>query len=220
VTDTEPKPPADLLIVDVESTSLVDPWLPHGRRVWEIGALLVDGATLAERDALHVVISDVSLADASDESLRLGRFHERHIRGGGHIPPTAVYWDERRAAAALAALARSATVGPPWIQGANVGFDEQSLKEMLWRHRLVDGTQDCWPWYHHNDDLLAYAAGACGLRPPWGTSSIAEAVGVPREAAGLAHEALADARWCLLVLRALAERGSDLTAVMDAVTAS
>jgi hypothetical protein len=207
------KPLATITFADLETTSVARPWARHGRRAWEIALIRYEPNGATQR--LHIVVSDVDLADSSDESLEKGGFSRRHPRGGGAVPLGARYMPEQVAALAVAAF----TAGT-WLCGANRPFDEETLADMLVRHRVVDPLDGLnpFPWDYHDFDVESYAAGRLGLAPPWSSFRLAGALGVPRDAAGEPHSAMADAEWCVLVWEALHRAGpDDVMALADAV---
>jgi hypothetical protein len=195
-TPTAPPPDADICFIDTETTGLARPWLPHGRRMWEFAGIRLEAA-IGATFRLHLVIADVSIADATPEALDIGGYFERHPNGGGQVPIGARYVTEDQAARLIAEFTRGA-----WLSGSNVPFDEENLAALLVRRKVIDpyaAGPTPFPWHHHTYDVLAYAAGYLGLRPPWSSRSIAEVVGIPRDAAGKAHAAMPDAEWCLFV---------------------
>lgn len=210
---TEPTAP-DLTFTDTETTSLVPPWTPHGRRVWEVGMIRRTPAGACSR--MHLLIRDIHLGDANAQSLEVGGFHQRHPAGGGTRPAGARLVTEAQAAHLVAEF----TAGS-WLAAANANFDLAGLEEMLVRRRVVDPLTPGptpFPWHHHSVDVLSWAAGVLGcLQPPWSTRRLAVAAGVPRDAAGPVHTAMADAEWCVLLWEALLARPGDTMALVDAV---
>lgn len=206
-----PPPDAPVCFIDTETTSLVRPWTPHGRRVWEFAGIRYDPAA-PDVQRLHIIIADVSMRDYSQQALDMNGWYERHPNGGGRVPVGALYRSEAEAAALIADFTRGT-----WLCASNWHFDEDNLFEMLVRHRIIDPRVEATcPWDYHEFDIESYVAGNLWLRPPWNTRTLADAVGVPRDATGAAHSAMPDADWCFLVYRHIhdSERSS-LTALMD-----
>jgi hypothetical protein len=190
----------DVAIVDTETTGLRRPWLPGGRRTWEVAVIrqTEDGELV---DAVWLQITDVDLSDADPKSLAIGRFFDRWsgwegtrvevpaVRLGGHqVRLRGV--EEAEAAPVIERLTRDAV-----IAASNPGFDVDNFAELLWRNgQPADG------WWHHPLDVPNLAHGWLrGMQPgtwtdpSYSTRKLSEAVGVPEPADR--HSAWADAVW-------------------------
>jgi hypothetical protein len=132
---------------------------------------------------------DVDLSRASSDSLRINRYYERLW--------TRKSWTEKTDVGAR--IVAELTAGRT-LAGNNVAFDARILAGWLRRHG------QCPSWDYRLLEVVDYAAGALGLVPPWGSRTVAEALGVPLPGGDEAHTALADARWARRVFEAARAR--------------
>jgi hypothetical protein len=143
---------------DTETTSLIDPHLPGGRRVWESAIIRLSPDRLTCQ-ASWLQIIDVDLSDADPDSLAIGRFEERWSDVEG---PRGVFGQlgqlgevellgvtEAQAADIIDELTKDGAV----IAGSNPGFDQASYADLLRRHGREPS------WYHHPRDIPNVAHG-------------------------------------------------------------
>lgn len=170
-----------LVFLDIEATALD----VFSARPWEI-AMIERWPGGSERHTL-ILVADVDLADADPESLRIGRFEERHGPSSpGHwlSEEMAALWVSRR-------MEKGCTV-----VGSNVaGYDLPILASMLGRHGHPAG------WHHHPIDLVTWTQ-AKEASSSFDTVSLTAdsyslslLAGAEPPAAGAAHTAMGDARW-------------------------
>ena len=176
-----------LIFLDIEATSLDI----FTARPWEI-AMIERWPDGAERRTL-IMISDVDTSRASQRSLEVGRFEERHFPDGRArwLPEElAALWVARR-------TATDQRLGRPVVVGSNVaGYDLPILAGMLARHGYMQ------EWHHHPIDLVTWTQ-AREAHSPFGTVSLrdhgsydlSELAGTPRPATAVAHTAMGDALW-------------------------
>lgn len=214
----------DVTYCDTETTSLRDPHLPTGRRVWEVALVRVpeDGSRPL---AAWLQITDVDLAHADPEALRIGRFTERFIletgdgaTGFGPLgrvvtrpwgdPRPVELWGctEANAGETIAYLTAGAV-----IAGSNPIFDMASFADLLRRHGQLGMAEEP-RWYHHPRDVPNWASGWLRARhdfdlgpdspqrdgwsgASYSTRVISEAAGVPEPADR--HSAWADVLWMM-----------------------
>lgn len=176
-----------LVFLDIEATSL-DIFVA---RPWEI-AMIERWPNGAERRT-WIMISNVDTSRASERSLEVGRFAERHRPDGRSrwlSEEMAALWVARR-------LCEDHVLGRPMVVGSNVaGYDLPVLAAMLGRHGFVP------EWYHHPVDLVTWTQ-AREAQSPFGTVSLrrdgsydlSSLAGVPSPAVEVAHTAMGDAMW-------------------------
>ncbi len=175
---TTTQQPVRLVFVDIETTSLD----PDSGEIWEVGFVVRDGI---EGDWEHVALLDVTLQRADPISLSIGRFHERHHQGNrGHKPDPETVYSPADFARVFSDISHGAH-----LVGNVVSFDEERLRRLLRRHGIVPS------WNYHLVDVEAMIAGKLGIEPPWKSTRLAEALGVPVLGPDKAHMALEDARW-------------------------
>lgn len=190
-------------IVDTETTSLIDPHLPEGRRTWDLAMVQIAPLTGAVLGAAWYQFTDVDLTHANEESLRIGDFAERYsgdygdLGALGELPgrdyrPTPLWGCQE--AAAIDTI-RRLTDGAI-IAGSNPAFDMANLADLLRRHRAEPG------WYHHPRDIPNVAHGWLSAQRPlrwtegsYSTRVLSEACGVPEPTDR--HTAWGDVVWML-----------------------
>lgn len=149
--------------------------------------------------ATELMVSDVDLEDASERSLEVARFAERHAPGG-----RARWYEERIVALHVARrLTEEKGLGRPVVVGSNVaGYDLPVLTAMLARHARFITRHGAVPaWHHHPIDLVTWTqareAGSpfatVGLRQ--GSYELSQIAGAQPPAPEVAHTALGDALW-------------------------
>ena len=145
-----------LVFLDIEATHL-DIFVA---RPWEV-AMIERWPNGAERRTL-IMISDVDTSRASQRSLEVGRFEERHFPDGRArwlSEEMAALWVARR-------LCEDRVLGRPMVVGSNVaGYDLPILAAMLDRHGYVP------EWHHHPIDLVTWTQ-AREAHSPFATVSL------------------------------------------------
>ena len=176
-----------LVFLDIEATHL-DTLIA---RPWEIA--MIERWPSGKERRTWIMIADVDTEHASERSLEVGRFAERHVNDGRSrwlSEEMAALWVARR-------LCEDHVLGRPMVVGSNVaGYDLPILAAMLDRHRYEP------EWYHHPIDLVTWTQ-AREAQSPFGTVSLrkdgsyglSELAGVPRPVSELAHTAMGDAQW-------------------------
>lgn len=182
--------------------------LHHTGQLWEFAAILRDPG-MADRD-VWVMVEDVDLAEADPQSLRIGRFYERHPRYVGRdraLPRGMELLPEEKAAVRLEQITRDRV-----IVGNVPSSDVQIGKATLWRNSLV------WAAHYQPVDVEVLAAGylrgidAVGtsaaawprgrrpddvellLTPPYDTDELEFELGMDAVDEDQRHTALGDAR--------------------------
>lgn len=175
---------ADLLFVDVETTSLERPSSPTPGEVWEVAAvrLLEDGCS----EALQWFLP-VSLEHADPKSLEIGRFHERYPPEASDVSDVLDFVGE------FTDLAQ----GAHWV-GNVPSFDEERIAAIF----HANGHTGRFPWHYHLVDIEAVIAGLTAIRPPWDSEVLGRAIDVdPGDFER--HTAMGDVEWCMAQWRAL-----------------
>lgn len=181
-----------IAFVDTETTGLN----PDTHEVWELAIIkrVPTGDRSTDVEVVYQIRPDLVLAD--DKALEIGRFHDRFrappptkcaIVDGENVEPISV--DSLRYQ--VSRLLQGAT-----MVGSNPAFDATFIRKLLGRPATV-------PWNYRTMDVATLAAGfLVGRGTPHWTRSLplssrlmSEAVGVAPPPPGVAHAALADARW-------------------------
>lgn len=207
-------PPADvpLVFLDTETTHLDR----RKRRIWDIAVIRHDPD--GGREQFTALVDDVDLTDASEESLNVGHFYQRHPahrrRPAGGEPqdayPTLIALPEAQIAPIVAELTRDAH-----LVGICPSFDEHSLFEMLDRHGLITDPNGEAPWHYHLIDAATLACGLLGQQPAYTSRQLSDRVGV-HPGLFAEHTAIGDALWAealyLQVMRARPRMEANLAA--------
>lgn len=156
-----------LAFVDTETTGL-----EYDRHhIWEV-AILID-----DQEWVHQIHTPPGAAlTATPEALQIGHFYERFGKDGSPM-------DRERAALAIATQLAGAT-----LVGSNPEFDARFLDRFLRENHQAPA------WNYRMIDVVTLAAGRLGIRPPFSSTQISEAMGVQVDES-LRHTALGDARW-------------------------
>lgn len=177
-----------LCFVGTATTCATPPWLPGGRRIWEIGLIRreLDGT---ERTS-HVFIrrADVSMRNVPREhlerALAAGDYDKRYPEAAG-LPMDDVYTGEQ------AARIVAAVTEDTYLVAVNPDFHAKSFIHLLHTYGLWNRMNP--PWHRHIVDVRTEIGGALGL--PLNrrrVSDLAAAIGVDLDGY-VEHQALGDA---------------------------
>ncbi|WP_327230831.1 hypothetical protein [Streptomyces murinus] len=156
---------------------------------WEVAVILrteIDGRA-TDREFVWQFAIDETAADP--KSLRIGRYHERHLVdpewGAAWTGPGPVIPCSRASAVEAIISILSGAV----LVGSNPGFDDRFLRKLLGVAR----------WHYRPYDIVQLAAAKIGAQAagplPWSSHVMSRAVGVEPPTEDAAHTALGDARW-------------------------
>lgn len=189
-TDLKPQPIAWL---DTETTSLREPWMPAGRRMWEVAVIRRDPGG-SER-AFWSLISDVDLRDADAFALSIGKFDERWtdqegVRGGTSEVPM-MCLPEQMVVQRLIDL----TAGCH-IVGSNPAFDMLNITHAAYRLGLRQPS-----WHYHPVDVSEVGVGFLAeqldlSKIRWKSDVLAASAGL-KDPGAARHTAYGDVRWTM-----------------------
>lgn len=210
----------NICFIDTETTSLDD----RTGEVWEVGLIvreIVDNYHTDVEFCWQLPVRHLEKADPI--SLNIGRFHDRRWSQFRH---DAIYMNEGQVRETInghwsniegARQGQGSVLHPnmmkEWAQHfvnitrgahfvANVpSFDERRLTKLL---RHYGQTQ---MWHYHLVCVENLISGRLGIQPPWKSSELSEAVGVPVPEDR--HGALPDARWTRDMYDAVFKSASD-----------
>lgn len=167
-----------VLFLDTETTGLAPRRGPGaGRYTWEIGATWWDPQTGAwETLGAARRLPRLEERRAEPGALEVGGYA---LRDPATLGPSLPFLDVASEINALCAGRQIAAVNP--------AFDAANLAEVL--AEIGEAPR----WHYRLLSVADFAAGCAGLRPPYSTTIVADAVGVSRDPGH--HTALADARW-------------------------
>jgi len=165
--------PFPLLFIDLETLGTSD-----DAGVFEYASIDESG----KETYLWLPISELELRNAEEGALRTNRYYKRRATCSHTVTA-----DE-------GARIIAETTNGMTLAGNNVGpFDHRILRAWLMRHGYPAG------WSYRTLDVVDYAAGALGLKAPWGSNDVAKALGLPESKDDERHTAMADTRWGKLV---------------------
>lgn len=166
-----------LVFLDTETTSL-----RHDRRAWEIGLIVRRDGHPDHEQSWFIGVDDLDLGNADLNSLKIGRFYDRHPQVNGGRGDGWMVYDEEDPLVQVEALTRGAT-----IVGAVPNFDTEVLGARMRAHGI------CPSWHYHLVDVETLAAGALRKPPAWGFDDLLKEFGLVYDEADR-HTALGDAR--------------------------
>lgn len=175
--------------VDCETTSLINPWWPHGRRPWEIAIIREDPGEQAH--TLHVFVDDVDLTYADRFSLNVGRFYQRHPLWTDD--PEALKGNRASSEALIVRRVAKLLQGCHLV-GAVPSFDDETFAAMLGRYGFPR------TWNYHLIDVENLIAGHLGLEPPYDSEELSRKVDIDPNDFDR-HTALGDAQWARAMYR-------------------
>lgn len=172
-----------IVFVDTETTSL-----RPDRRAWDIAIIVRDTETGIDTEHQWFVTGyDLELGEADLNSLKVGRFYERHPDYASPTPDDP--WTPYQAIPELPSAqdVERLTRGAIWV-GAVPDFDTHVLGEMLRRYSFAPA------WHYHLVDVETLAAGALKMPPRWDFKAVLDAYGLGYADEADRHTAIGDAR--------------------------
>lgn len=151
--------------LDVETTGTN----PDLHEVWEVAVVVEDDAAQVITE-YHAFLRPERMDVADGAALLVGGFYDRFptVDGGGQVTALA------EAAEAVARLSAGRVV-----IGNNVHFDLGFLA------RLLRENDQAPAWHYHPVDVKALCGGLLGLRPPWTTEDLVEAMDIDIDKLGV-----------------------------------
>lgn len=188
-----------ICFIDTETTSL-----RPSRRAWEVGIITRDLSLDVGDVEYHRFVDhdDLDLGNADLQSLKIGRFYERHPYATGKgFGGTAEEYD-------VMLEVEEITRGAHLV-GCVPNFDAEVLAARMRKHGF------CPSWHYHLIDVEALAVGylasmahgLVGIDPmplPWDSTELTAALGVTVSDEDK-HTALGDARWARAIYDAIAK---------------
>lgn len=179
-----------IVFVDLETDGLREPWLPGGRRIWELGVIRreADGSETEYQRFIRLDDLQPDL-ERSREALEIGSFHRRHPELNPAAPADGLctYLE------AAELLAKLTADQPLWV-GVVPYFDASSVLHLLHTTGVLPADAPDVPWDFRLVCAVTLAMGRSGASPTAPAAEISLALGID-QAAYQIHSALEDARW-------------------------
>ncbi len=169
-----------ILFVDLETTSLREPWLPGGRQIWQLAVIRRedDGSeTVYNR---FVPLHELDLTRATEQALTISRF-DRH-------PGSSVDVASGREIAEL--MVELTADQPVWV-GAAPWMDANDVLHLMHVHGLVAPDAADVPWDFRLVCVISQLLGRTRMPPTASVGEMAAMVGIDQSAYAI-HDALAD----------------------------
>jgi hypothetical protein len=172
-----------ILFVDLETTSVREPWLPGGRQIWQLAVIRREDDGRETAYNRFVRLDELDLSAATERALEISRFHrhpslngsEQDVCGGREI----------------AELMVDLTADEPLWVGAAPWMDATDVLHLMHRHGLVPDDAADVPWDFRLVCVISQLLGRTNLAPTADVGEMAAAVGVDQSAYAI-HDALAD----------------------------
>jgi hypothetical protein len=172
-----------IVFVDLETTSVRDPWLPGGRQIWQLAVIRRENDGRETSYNRFVPLPELDLDRATPQALTIGRF-ERHPESNGSDTDVATGRE-------IAELMVELTADQPVWVGAAPWVDANDVLHLMSVHGLVPLDAADVPWDFRLVCVISQLLGRTGLPPTTAVGEMAALVGIDQSAYAI-HDALAD----------------------------
>ncbi|MGZ0149397.1 hypothetical protein ACXJJ3_20200 [Kribbella sp. WER1] len=171
-----------IVFVDLETTSVREPWLPDGRQIWQLAVIRRedDGRETAYNRFIH--LDELDLSTSTERALEISRFH-RHPSLNGSVEDVC---SGREAAELMVELTADE---PVWV-GAAPWMDATDVLHLMHQHDLVGAAPDV-PWDFRLVCVISQLLGRTKAAPTAEVGAMAAAIGIDQSSYAI-HDALAD----------------------------
>lgn len=158
--DTRP-----LLFCATATDGPTNPWLPDGRRIWEIAAIRREADGTEEQFTAYIRLEDLPFesevpGEARQTALEASGFYERHPQIIGDKLPFA--HEDVSGYHEAATVINRLTVGRPILVGSEPSFDAEGLLQLLHGYGLLRSGATAAPWEDRLVSVWALVAGRLG----------------------------------------------------------
>ncbi|TCC30968.1 hypothetical protein [Kribbella speibonae] len=172
-----------ILFVDLETTSVREPWLPGGRQIWQLAVIRREDDGRETAYNRFVRLEELDLASATEQALEISRFH-RHPALNGVAQQVC-------SGREIAELMVELTVDQPLWVGAAPWMDATDVLYLMQLNGLVAADAADVPWDFRLVCVISQLLGRTNLPPTADVGEMSAAVGVDQSAYAI-HDALAD----------------------------
>ncbi|NIK55052.1 hypothetical protein [Kribbella shirazensis] len=173
-----------ILFVDLETTSVREPWLPGGRQIWQLAVIRREDDGRETPYNRFITVEELDLSVATEQALEISRFR-RHPSLAGSVDNVCT---GREAAELMVELTSDQ---PLWI-GAAPWMDAVDVLHLMHVNGLVPSDAADVPWDFRLVCVISQLLGRTNLPPTADVGEMAALVGVDQSAYAI-HDAMADA---------------------------
>jgi hypothetical protein len=173
-----------IVFVDLETTSVREPWLPGGRRIWQLAVIRREDDGRETPYNRFIRLDELELSTATQQSLEISRFH-RHPELNGSDDGVC---SGREAAKLMVELTADE---PLWV-GAAPWMDATDVLHLMHRNDLVPDDAADVPWDFRLVCVISQLLGRTNLPPTAEVGEMTALIGVDQSSYAI-HDALADA---------------------------
>ncbi|WP_350275406.1 hypothetical protein [Kribbella sp. HUAS MG21] len=172
-----------ILFVDLETTSVREPWLPGGRQIWQLAVIRREDDGRETAYNRFVRLDELDLSLATERALEISRFHRHPSLNGSEQD---VYGGRE-----IAELMVELTADEPLWVGAAPWMDATDVLHLMHRHGLVADDAPDVPWDFRLVCVISQLLGRTNQPPTADVSNLAAAIGIDQSSYAI-HDALAD----------------------------
>ncbi|MFC9687376.1 hypothetical protein ACFTSF_02465 [Kribbella sp. NPDC056951] len=173
-----------ILFVDLETTSVREPWLPGGRQIWQLAVIRREDDGRETAYNRFVPLQELDLARATEQALTISRF-DRHPESHGSAADVA-------SGREIAELMVELTADQPVWVGAAPWMDASDVLHLMHLQGLVPLEAADVPWDFRLVCVISQLLGRTRMGPTTSVGEMAALVGIDQSVYAI-HDALADA---------------------------
>ncbi|MFB6719781.1 hypothetical protein ACFCV3_06455 [Kribbella sp. NPDC056345] len=185
-----------ILFVDLETTSVREPWLPGGRQIWQLAVIRREDDGRETAYNRFVPLAELDLSGATEQALTISRF-DRHPESHGSSQDVATGRE-------IAELMVELTADQPVWVGAAPWMDANDVLHLMHLHGLVPLDAADVPWDFRLVCVISQLLGRTRMPVTSSVEEMAALVGVDQSAYAI-HDALADTYFVREVFDALTD---------------
>jgi hypothetical protein len=186
-----------IVFVDLETTSVREPWLPGGRQIWQLAVIRRedDGSETAYNRFIR--LDELDLSVSTEQALEISRFH-RHPSLHGSDQDVCSGRD-------AAELMLHLTADQPLWVGAAPWMDATDVLHLMHQHGLIPADAADVPWDFRLVCVISQLLGRTNAHPTAEVGEMSATIGIDQSSYAI-HDALADTYFVRDVYDALRTR--------------
>ncbi|RZT26906.1 hypothetical protein EV649_0654 [Kribbella sp. VKM Ac-2569] len=171
------------LFVDLETTSVREPWLPGGRQIWQVAVIRREDDGRETAYNRFVRLDELDLSAATERALEISRFHRHPSLNGSE--------QDVSSGREVAELMVELTADEPLWVGAAPWMDATDVLHLMHLNGLVADDAADVPWDFRLVCVISQLLGRTNLPPTADVGEMSAAVGIDQSSYAI-HDALAD----------------------------